>query len=116
MQLKFLNDIRAVAFVKNKMFEFFGNSMELISEDVDLHHHGWFLLKFIYKPKNYIVSFEAELNAFDLCIDAPDGQSISLNCQRGYSGDMTRECMEHAIAVLSIALEEGIDFSRKGFI
>lgn len=116
MQSKFLNDIRAVTFVKDKMHEFFGNNMELLSENVYLQHHGWFMLKFIYKPENYLISFEAELNGFDLCIDNPEGQSISLNRQWGYRGDMTRECMEYAIAILSIALEKGIDFSNKGHI
>lgn len=109
--IKLSNDIRAVAFVKDKMNEYFGNDMTLFSENVDLKHHGWFMLKFIYKPKNYLISFESEFGIFCIYIESVEGGFTSLNqITRPFENDMISGKIEHAIWLLERRLRKKIDF------
>lgn len=105
------NDIRAVAFVKDKINEYFGDDMMLFSENVYLQHHGWFMLKFIYKPKNYLISFESEFGIFCIYIESVEGGSTSLNqITRPFENSMISGKIENAIWLLRRRLRKEIEF------
>lgn len=81
-------------------------------KNVDLNHDGWFVLQYLYVPKNYIITFESEFNGFDINITNEDGGYISFVRLSNCNTNLTSENVKTAINHLHIVLKQEISFFK----
>ena len=61
---RYMSGHTAMSCVKKEMHRQFGDEILLEEEKHAWEHHGWFLLKFQYIPKPYMIQFEGEFLSF----------------------------------------------------
>lgn len=114
MQLgdSYLGGEKGILFIKEEFYNCFGNDIKPEEEKVQLEHHGWFLLKYVYLPKGYIISFEAELNSFNIRILNEDGGFIALTYLVKYENDLKGVNVRYAINKLKEVIEAELSFYK----
>ena len=100
----------ALQYLKEEVRRQFGYSMLLEEEKTAWEHHGWFLLRFRYIPKQYAIRIEGEFNGFNIRIERKDAAFISLKDLLDCGCELTEEGIERAVAAMAQALETEIDF------
>lgn len=108
----YLLGLRGMLFIKEEMTKRFQSSMILVDEKSDINHHGWFILKYRYVGKKYIVSFEGEFNSFNVRITAEDGGYISLKQLSDYRNDLLERNIVDVITILQKVLAKPIEFYK----
>lgn len=108
----YLLGLRGMMFIKEEMTKHFQSSMILIDEKNDFNHHGWFILKYRYVDKKYIVSFEGEFNSFNVRIITEDGGFISLKQLKDYENDLLKKNIIDVITILQKVLVKPIEFYK----
>lgn len=98
--------------VKKEMHRQFGDEILLEEEKHAWEHHGWFLLKFQYIPKPYMIQFEGEFNCFNVRITKDDDAYIALKKLTDYSNDLTEKDICDSIEKLKNVLKGDIVFYR----
>lgn len=101
---------KGISFAKEEFNDCFVNDIKLEEEKVQLEHHGWFLLKYVYLPKRFIISFEAEFNSFNIRIVNEDGGFIALNSLIKYENDLKSVNVRYAINKLKEVLKSELNF------
>ena len=101
-----------VSFVKEEMLRYFKSEIELIKEDIDLNHHGWFLVDYHYMPKDYTVRFEGEFHYFNVRIMRNDGGFIDLKQLADYDNALRKKAVREAAGKLKDVLQDDISFYK----
>lgn len=100
------------AVVKKEMELQFGAKMELVKENADFSHHGWFMLTYRYIPKNYDILFEGEFKSFNIRITKADGAFMPLNGVADYAKQLNKKDVQEAVKKLKTVLEGEISFYK----
>ncbi|MCI9127978.1 MAG: hypothetical protein HFG28_12525 [Eubacterium sp.] len=108
----FLTGLKGKSFIQNVMKEYFPKGMVLIDERDEENHHGWFILKYKYIEKKYVISFEGEFNSFNIRITTEDEEFISLKQLNDYESGLTKQNIVSAIIILKEILKKSIDFYK----
>lgn len=102
----------ALQYIKEEVQRQLGHNMYLEEEKTAWEHHGWFLLRFRYIPKQYTVRIEGEFNGFNIRIERKDTAFISLKDLLDSGCELTEEGIERAVAAMAQALETEISFFK----
>lgn len=108
----YLSNDKGISFIKNEMQKKFGVNIDLMAENINLNHHGWFLLQYLYKPKNHTITFESEFNSFDISIANDEGGYISLMRLSDCNTSLITENVKIAIEELNEVLQQEISFYK----
>ena len=109
---RYMSGHTAMSCVKKEMHRQFGDEILLEEEKHAWEHHGWFLLKFQYIPKPYMIQFEGEFNCFNVRITKDDDAYIALKKLTDYSSDLTEKDICDSIEKLKNVLKGDIVFYR----
>ena len=93
----------AMSCVKKEMHRQFGDEILLEEEKHAWEHHGWFLLKFQYIPKPYMIQFEGEFNCFNVRIT-----NLSAGSDFSYSG---KSVSRRTLSSIALSLSCSSSFS-----
>lgn len=108
----YLSNDKGISFIKAEIQKCFGEKIDFELENIDLNHHGWFVLQYLYVPKNYVITFESEFNGFDINIFNEDGGYISLMRLSNCNKNLTSENVKTAINKLHTVLKQEISFYK----
>lgn len=108
----YLSNEKGISLIKDTIHKSFMQEIKLKSENINLKHHGWFLIQYRYIPKNYIITFESEFNVFDISITNDDGGYVSLRNLTNCDNRLTEEKVKASIKKLKIVLEQEISFYK----
>ena len=109
---RYMSGHMAMTCVKKEMHRQFGDEILLEEEKYAWERHGWFLLKFRYIPKPYMIHFEGEFNCFNVRITKDDDAYIALKKLTDYSNDLTEKDLCDSIEKLKNVLKTKIAFYR----
>lgn len=107
---RYITGPEALQNIKEEVQRQFEHSMRLEEEKTAWEHHGWFLLRFWYTPKQYAIRIEGEFNGFSIRIERKDGAFISLKDLSDCSCAFTKEGIERAVAAIAQALRTEVAF------
>ena len=110
--MRFKEENEAVAYIKKEIQRKFGDQMRFEEEKTAWEHHGWFMLRFRYMPRCYIIYFEGEFNGFNIRITKDDGAYIALAQLTNYSSDLTEMDLRNSIEELKSVLKTEIPFYK----
>ena len=99
-------------FIKKKMQELLENTTKLIEENIDISHHGWFVLKYEYFPKKYFILFEGEFNSFNIRIINQDNGFVALKKLIDYPNILRKADIVCAIEKMKEQLQLSIEFYK----
>ena len=102
----------ALLYIKKEIQRQFGDEMVLEEEKTAWEHHGWFILRFQYTPKPYMIHFEGEFNGFNIRITKEDGSYIALKQLIDYRNDFTERNLCDSIEKLKRTLKTEIAFYK----
>ena len=108
----YMSGHKAMSYVKKEINRQFGDEILLEEEKHAWEHQGWFLLKFRYIPKPYMIQFEGEFNCFNVRITKGDDAYIALRQLTDYSNNLTEKDLGDSIEKLKSVLKTDIAFYK----
>ena len=100
----------ALNFTNNLFSKLFGKDMKLLSYATSAGGMGYFILKYQFIPKNYIIVFEHDRLFFTIRLSKPNGAFTHINNISGNKIDTALEDknISYAVRILREALNNGI--------
>jgi len=104
---------KGIEYVKNAVRLSFNDKINLVSENKNFDHHGWFKIEFLYSPCNYSIIFENEFSTFSVRIENMGGEFTSLFKICPHDNEFTSKNLLSALTLLETVLEDNeIEFVK----
>lgn len=99
-------------FFIHQMANVFGDTMELIETENKSSFHGWFFIKFLYRPTKVYILIESEYGLFTVRLEEEDGSFSFLKRIKSFDNQVSVKNIENAICILKETIDRPITFYK----
>lgn len=98
-------------FMKESIQQCFCEDIILKNESTSFNHHGWYLLEYIYIPRQYLIVIEVEFNSYSVRIQEQEGEFVYLNQLVKFNNETKASDIMKMLKKLKKILEKSINFT-----